>query len=462
MWLGLLACRSPEAPPSPDASSEPQDTASSPTGDTGETVPLEVELSLSPHPTVGSLVVAVWEQPVAAPARVEYSFDEGVWLSTPEQIVEVGPAQLLLRGIPYDTPLAARLVWDTASEATSAEVSTSTGPLPEGFPVPTLLSSDPELFWTPGQWLLGSINSDGGGWNEGQYWMFILDRQGRVVWALRGLQDNFTIYLHVSLDGEILWDESTFWSGFDQGASSKIRRMTLDGTVTEVMDAPGMHHCFLEMPDGSIVWGSADGFDSERLMRRWPDGTVTEIWDCAPFYASLGLTDWCHTNSIVYDEPTDTFLLSFPTDDTFVLEIDANTGEELRWFGHIPQSWAFDEPSSAFQYQHGVTWTEERTLLMSSQLGPDNIDALVREYVLDEQSATLTQIWAFGAGDGIDARHAGEAHRLPDGNTLHNTGTTPRVREITAEGQVAWDLAFGGDRLLGRTIWLEDLYELAP
>jgi hypothetical protein len=458
MWLGLLACRGPGAleAPSPPASSPPGETS-----ETGTTIPpADVALALSQHPAVGSLVVASWEQPLEATTRVEYSFDEGVWLASPERLTAAGPAQQLLRGIPYDAQVRARVVWDTGS--VSDEASTATAPLPAGFPVPTLLSSEPGAVWSGGQWLLGSINADGGGWNEGRYWMFILDRQGRVVWTMRGLEQNFTIYLHLSRDGEILWDEATFWSSFDRGASSKIRRMALDGTVTEVIDAPGMHHCFLEMPDGSIVWGAAEDFDSERLLRRWPDGTVTTIWDCAPFYASLGLDDWCHTNSIVYDEPTNTFLMSFPTEDTFVLEIDATTGEELRWFGHIPQSWAFDSPTSAFQYQHGVTWTEERTLLMSSQQGPDNIDALVREYTLDEESQTLTQIWAIGAGDGITARHAGEAHRLPGGNTLHNTGTTPRVRELTAEGQVVWDLAFEGDRLLGRTIWLSDLYALAP
>jgi hypothetical protein len=238
--------------------------------------------------------------------------------------------------------------------------------------------------------------------------------------------------------------------------------MTIDGAVLETIDAPGMHHCFIEMPDGSILWGAADGFDSERIMRRWPDGTVTTVWDCVPFYDSLGLVDWCHTNSIVYDEPTDTLLLSFPTDDTFVLEVDATTGDELRWFGHIPGSWSFDAPTSAFQYQHGVTWTDQGTLLLSSQLSPSNEDALVREYTVDEGTQTLTQIWSFGAGDGIDAVNAGEAHRLPNGNTLHNTGTTPRVREITAGDQVVWDLVWPGDRLLGRTVFVTDLYALLP
>lgn len=436
------------------------DTETSPVTDTSTdpTVPApDVALTLALHDSIRSVVVASWDQPVAAEAHVEYSFDDGVWLSAPVRALPVGPASELLFGIPYDTPVEVRIVWDGAA---SAPVEITTDPLPAAFPQPTLLSSDPSGYWVDGQWLLGSINADDGGWNEGRYWMWIVDRQGRVVWVKRAIDQDFTIYLRISNDGYIWWDQSTFWSKFDGGATSKIRRMGLDGVVIEEVDAPGMHHCFIEMPDGSLVWGSANGFSSEQLRRRWPDGTVTTVWDCEPFYDSLGLTDWCHTNSIFYQAATDRLLLSFPTDDTFVLEVDATTGEEIRWFGHIPQSWAFDQPTSAFQYQHGVTWTDEGTLLMSSQLSPTNVEGLVREYTLDEGTETLTQIWSFGAGDGIDAVNAGEAHRLVNGNTLHNTGTTPRVREITPDDEVVWDLAWQDDRLIGRTIWLQDLYDL--
>ena len=427
---------------------------------TDEPAPLDVPVALALHPTIGSIVIATWSQPVAANAHVELMVDEGVWRTTPDREVAAGPQEQLLLGIPYDTPVDVRVAWDEGQVGSVSSI--TTGLMPGGFPTPTLASSDPTAYWADGTYLLGSINQDEGGWTDGRYWMFVADRLGRIVWVYRGIDRDFTIYLHVSTAGEILWDQSTFWSEFDGGMGSKIHRMTIDGTEIETMDAPGMHHCFIEMPDGSIVWGAADGFDSERVMRLWPDDTVTTIWDCAPFYDSLGLNDWCHTNSIVYDESTDRLLLSFPTEETFVLEVDATTGDEIRWFGHIPGSWAFDSPTSAFQYQHGVTWTDEGTLLMSSQLSPTNVDALVREYTLDEGTETLTQIWSFGADDDIDAVNAGEAHRLPNGNTLHNTGTTPRVREITADDQVVWDLVWPGNRLLGRTVFVNDLYTLLP
>lgn len=465
-WLGwALGCvREPDLVdpgPAPVETSTPTgDTGGGPDDtDTGEAP--EVVPTLTLHPELRSIVVASWDQPVAADVWVEYSVDPGVWRTTPVRAVPAGPVDQQLLGLPYDASVEVRVVWDGANGLVGPGVTTTTDPLPAGFPEPTLRADLPGQ-WSDGAWLLGSINGVDGGWTAGPYWMFVLDRAGRVVWARRAVDDHMTIYLRVSLDGDLLWDESTFWADFDGGAGSKIHRMKIDGSGLETVDAPGMHHCFLEREDHSLVWGAANGFTSERLLRRWPDGTVSTEWDCAPFYDSLGLTDWCHTNSIVYDALTDRYLLSFPTDDTFVLEVDAATGEEVRWFGHVPGSWSFDAPASAFQYQHGVTWTDARTLLMSSQLTGSNPDALVREYVLDEATTTLTQVWAFGAGDGIDADNAGEAHRLPNGNTLHNTGTTPRVREITPEGAVVWDVSWTGSKLLGRTIWLEDLYALAP
>jgi hypothetical protein len=276
-----------------------------------------------------------------------------------------------------------------------------------------------------------------------------------------GEQRHFTIYLRQSIDGDILWDVSTLWSSFDGGAGSKINRMKIDGSITATYEAIGMHHAFTELPDGSLVWGAA-GDDSEQLMRRAPDGSVEMIWDCAPFYAQHGMTDWCHTNSIWYSEARDVYLLSFPTSLTFVLEIDGTTGEELRHFGEVPGGWGFDPPDAAFHYQHGVTYTDAGTLLVSSQASSRDADGVVREYNLDEHSQTLVELWSHGLDDGIDANYAGEAHRLPSGNTLHNTGTTPRVREIAPDGQVVWDLAWSGYRLLGRTTFIDDLYTFAP
>ncbi len=417
------------------------------------------------HEEIESLVVASWDQPVDATGYVEYSFDQGEWEQAPPRALATGPEEELLLGIPYGMDVHIRVVYDEDAGLRSRRVTARTGSIPNAVIVPVPGGESDSARWEQsGKYLLGSINSDEGGWTRGEYWMFIIDRRGRLLWAKEGEERDFTIYLHTSLDGDILWDVCTYWSDFDEGAGSKIHRMKIDGTISDTYEARGMTHSFTELPDRSIVWGSADS-ESEKVDRRYPDGRTETVWDCRDFYAEVGIdpdVDWCHTNSMFYDPDAGTLLLSFPTDDTFVLEVDAETGEQLRWYGHIPGSYPFGPPDSAARPPRGLPRAPPGSRPVSSHATASSSDGVVREYVEHHDSRSLELIWSYGEGNGIDARFAGEAHRLPGGNTLHNTGTTPRVREITPDGDVVWDMRWSGYRLLGRTIFLEDLYTLAP
>ena len=89
----------------------------------------------------------------------------------------------------------------------------------------------------------------------------------------------------------------------------------------------------------------------------------------------------------------------------------------------------------------------------------------MREYDIDDDGQVLNQIWSFGVGEGVHARTAGEAHRLENGNTLHNYGSAGRLREVTDAGEVVWDVAWdhgGQNRLIGRSIFTDSLYNFAP
>jgi hypothetical protein len=419
------------------------------------------DLTWRVHGPIQSLIDVQWEQGVAATGWVEYCVDEGVWLSTPERALVPGPQEALLLGIPYGHDAAARVVAVVDGEAqTSEEITVSTGSVPFELPLPEVLVSEPDRWEPTARYMLGSINPTEAGWFIGHYWMFIVDRQGRVVWAMRGVDLDFTIYLQTSLDSDILWDQATFWSRLDNGAASMIHRMKIDGAVTASTEAPGLHHAFRELPDRSLIWGNAID-DFETLDRRYPDGSVETVWDCEGWYLEHDLGGWCHSNAIFHDEPTDHVLISLPDPDA-VIEVDLDSGGVIDWWSPLREELVFDPPESTFWFQHGATLTDDGTLLLSSQATADDIDGVVSEYAIDRDAPALTRVWTHGAGDGIEAEFSGEAHRLPGGNTLHNTGTTPRVREITPEGEVVWDIAWEGYRLLGRVEMLEDLYALAP
>jgi hypothetical protein len=414
------------------------------------------------HDEIESLVYVSWEQLEAAEVHVEYSFDEGSWHGTPAFDAAVGQHEALLLGIPYDIGVRFKVACDLGEGPVfSAEVEASTGVQPVDLPPPSLLQSEPDAWEPSGNYLLASINQYDGGWTGGRYWKFIMDRQGRVVWALETPDGNWTIYQRVALNGvDILWDEFTYWNAWDEGAGSKVHRMKIDGSILESYDTPGGHHAFVELPDGSLVYGSAD-WESERLDRLNADGTYDTIWDCRDYHDAIGVNQMCQSNSLFWHEPSDSFLYSFYTTEV-VLEIDHASGQVVRQFGHLPGSWAFDPEDSAFWWQHGVTYTDAGTLLVSTHSLPSSEELCVREYEVDDGSQTLTEVWNFGVGAQAMGPYAGEAHRLPSGNTLHNYGSGARVREATPDGDVVWEARWGGSKLLGRTVWLEDLYDFAP
>ena len=228
-----------------------------------------------------------------------------------------------------------------------------------------------------------------------------------------------------------------------------------------------------------MIWGATITSKEEWLQRRHTDGTVETLWKCSDFEREqLGSTAHsCHSNSWWWHEETDSYLVSFPSSagqvrDT-VLHIDAE-GNTINTWGQL-SDWEFEDPANTFDYQHGVTFTDDGNLLLSTQLTSANPyhqsgdDTLaVREYEIDHENKVLRQVWAFGEDRGIEGKYAGEAHRLANGNTLHNFGTGARLREITPDGALVWDVKFpggntgGNGRLQGRSVFISDLYDFAP
>ena len=437
-------------------------------------------LEWSLHATIESLVYVSWNQESAASGYLEYSVDEGIWMQSPETAFAAGESEQLLLGIPYGMDASIRLVSMVAGvEQTSETIVATTAPMPEDMPVPEYVSGDPSQWFPEGNYLWTSINGSRGGWTGGDYWKVILDRQGRVVWAMVTPDRHWTIWTEVSYDGrDLMWDDSTVWV-FGSDVESQVHRMKIDGTIVQSYETPGLHHAWDELADGSIIWGAYITSHEEWLNKLLPSGSTETIWKCSEFEVEMqGETGRnCHSNSWWWHESTDTYLVSFPSSagdvkDT-VLHIDSE-GNTLSTWGRL-SDWTFANVENTFDYQHGVTFTDSGNLLVSTKLDNENpyyqwfLDTLaVREYEIDYATQTLTEVWSFGEDQGIAGNTAGEAHRLSNGNTLHNYGSGARTREITPDGQLVWDIKWedgdseGSGRLQGRSLWLEDLYDFAP
>ncbi len=437
------------------------------TGPPGETdTPPDFEaasgLAVVVHDTIGSLLTASWEQLQACEGAVAYRFDDDGWQHSPTTSWEPGSQAQLLLGIPYGSEVELRLELDCADgDWRSAIVEAATDPLPETLPHGGLVTVR-DGAWDPSwAYILTSIDSREDATNPDQAWTVILDRAGRTVWALPTEPQRTTLSPRVALDGaSLLIDLNSFWAIFDMGAASQLLRVDLEGNELERIDTVGLHHPFTELPDGTIAWSAADGM-TDTLELLDPGGEQRTLWSCYGFHQQVGSLLPCSANTLNHSEDRGSYLVSFFSTDT-VVEVDAESGETLRWYGQLPGAWSFDPEDSAFYWQHGPVFTDAGTLLVSTHDAPQGQEILVREYSLDDDAETLRQIWSFGEGEGLFGDEMGEAWRLPGGNTMHNQGTAQRLREITPDGEVVWDLGWSRGSFVGRSEGIEDLYALLP
>jgi hypothetical protein len=291
---------------------------------------------------------------------------------------------------------------------------------------------------------------------------------GGGTWAQVAPEEHWTLFAQVSVTGEyILWDESTYWLdwGATDGAGSTVHKQYLDAEIEEIA-TDGLVHAFVELPDGTLAWGSDYHVPgTEALVELAPGATeVTVLWTCEDDYPGSPRA-YCSSNGLFYDEEgAGSYLYSF-WDESVIVEVDRATGANLWWAGDVEDGYAFDPAESQFDFQHGVSYTDTGTLLVSTEggFGAGSV-TMVREYAVDHDTQTLTELWSYGLEENEDAGLNGSAMRLPGGNTLHAAGSVGTIKEVTPDGELAWFLHFESQRgrLLGQTGLIDDLYDLVP
>jgi hypothetical protein len=408
------------------------------------------------HEDVESLVYASWTQEIAGTISVEFSFEEDKWMSTSSWELEAGSYEKLLVGIPFEHEASWRVVVEGGESYDGQQI--TTGDIPNGWPRPVLETSEPSAWYEPGKYLMTSINQDSGGWMSGTYWTFIIDREGRPVYAHKAPQRHWTLFVQVAQSGDhFLWDEATYWSNWDGGAGSTVHLAYLDQEIDEIW-TPGLHHAFVQLPDTNLVWGSQYHGGEEALVEKAlsdpDDDTGTVLWTCDEDWPNAGR---CESNGLHYSPLRDAFLYSFYTNDSLV-EVDHKTGESLWWAGEVNGGYKFDPTDSQFAWQHGVTYNDEGHLMVSTHNVSGPLTTLVREYEVDHESETLHQVWSYDAN--VFASTNGDAWRLDNGNTLHLLGSAGQIKEVTADGTTVWHVDWQAEKLLGRGEFIEDLYTL--
>lgn len=332
--------------------------------------------------------------------------------------------------------------------------------------------------------------------------VFMVDGQGTTRWHLGGPSTKMPgpegVWTAVRLrpDGSIMFlHDHTMWIRDELGE-------TLLELPDDVLGLTGLHHELIELPGGNFMalsfvfqdvdYGPAGVLTTagDLIVEFTPAGEVVWTWDSfdhldpqrvtEPFDTALVLHpdtavptyDWTHGNALVYDEASDSLLLSMRHQD-WLLKIDHKTGEVVWKLGKDGDFAVADD--AFFYHQHAPEWQKDGSLLLydngvgDPDVEPAAVQSRAVRYALDLEAMTATRVWS-DDGEPILVPYAGNVDRLPGGRILVTdssitgmNGFWARLRELDADASpmLQWSLrtpdqtfAYRGtahDRLIGQS-----------
>jgi hypothetical protein len=422
-----------------------------------------------------TILVVTWTQLKAADnTLLEFSFSGSSAMTSRALAGATGAHRDVVLGVPEKTAVTLHIVSKLGGvDYKTKDYTGTTGAIPSGMPRPTFGSYDASLA-SPERWLLGAVEDSTGGCPElscyydgGLFWIFIMDRQGRIVWYWADPASNASSsYPRVARDGEyIVFDKAH--AGATHNGATGVMKMTLDRQYYQSVAIDGIDDAIDITSDGSILYDNLG-----ELHEYTKQGTNRMVWSCKKQWPDhTGFLD-CYSNTVNWVPADDTVVLSFPYVDT-VAQIDRKTGTLVGQYGNSSGSYAFSPSSWKLQFQHSATITPEGTLLVSSHL-PDYPDGTApgpqhhafEEFTIDRANKKLTQKWIYSEGKEW-AAFKGYNLRLANGNTLVNYGSGGVIREVTPDKKTAFEVSFlvtPGDgydnKMVGNTVLVADLYAL--
>lgn len=407
-------------------------------------------------PTMSLAVNVDWTSNVAGRSWVEFGPDTTYGHVTPSTEGNT-THHFSLIGNPAEQPVYWRAVTEVDGEPLTCTGTTTTGPLPKGFPQVEITVPNAEA-WDGAEYLMGAFFDLSGAPPR----LAAVTRDGTVVWYYQGPEGHmFLEVLHAHGGRGLLLNQ--FNSDFSSD-DSLIRRIDWDGTTLEETQTPLAHHFFTELPDGTLAYNQLD-------PRSWYDPTIADYvdvigddiaeiqpgsdevtkglstwdlftperepdWDNPNIYG-YGV-DWTHANALKYDPETDTYLWSLGFMST-VVESSRSTGLPTRIFGRFGGDFSGD--STIFALQHDPTLQPDGNLTVFTTSVATRTSGGV-EYTIDETTQQLDEVWNYGLGDDGDIRslQLGQVKRLENGSTFINYGGGAAMRQVSADGLIEWEL----------------------
>lgn len=277
------------------------------------------------------------------------------------------------------------------------------------------------------------------------------DRRGEPVWyAIHPFGTD------TRGDADVTWDPArrTVLTGVTGGLQAT--EVDLEGNVVWTgpeqptgTNATGQfHHELTRLATGSfmtLTYAHHGFVESDRLLEFDSEGAERWSWDAFDHVPDPIAGDWIHGNAVTVDEAADVVYYS-SRNLSSVFKIDRASGEILWRFG-ADGDFAPD-PENEYPWtveQHDPELLAGGRLLIYDNGGLGRGFSRLVEYQLDEVAMTSSIMWEYRGDEPWFTNFWGDADRLPDGNTLAVAGTSvggdhSRIFEVTADGQMAWEV----------------------
>ena len=278
----------------------------------------------------------------------------------------------------------------------------------------------------------------------------MIDEDGEYVWWYTPYDDvEKVIRVRMSQDEQhILYLEPQLSTPLVNGRD--LVRLSLDGRRKEkVWSGVGLHHDFVEHPDGTI--GSI-GYDSrdyngstvlgDRIIELHPDGTEVEVWSAwdsmdpataAEMSHTLG---WTHANAIDYDPEEEVYWLSMHNFSA-IWKI-SRQGEVLWKLGGDDSDFA-DETigEDLFLEQHQFDLSGD-TITVFDNGDSDRGASRIVEYDLSESSGSVERTWSYQPDPALFCYVLGDVDRMENDHYRITWSTAGRIEEIDTSQEVVW------------------------
>jgi hypothetical protein len=374
-----------------------------------------------------------------------------------------GEFEAVLLGMKSETDYLLQVTVNDSGTVLTSEVSSiTTGAVPGEVPLPILdgTSHDPDR--SAGGFLLTAFAPGPA---------VVLDADGDVVWwHLPDLDYMHTVNRLVLSDDLSSATYLVFTTRGHGGVETDLRelvRVAITGEVLETITTPWAHHEYAALPDGTVALLNYDPRDQDglevagdRLTEMAPDGTERDVWsiwdhvDYDPEILFEGGEVWGHCNTVRYDEEEDAYWLGSRNFST-LFQIDRASGDVLQRIGRTDGDYELVGEGEWFLNQHQFRMLDGGLLVFDNG-EQGGTDTRVSEFALGEGTAERT--WTFEPDPPIGVYAFGDVQRLPGGNTLIAWGSSGRIDEVTAEGDVVRRLDISLGAATGYFEWVASLY----